>query len=205
MTVSDAELAWLACAIDGEGNITLYPQRQNGYETYRPVIQVINTHKRFVQRAIDICLRVGASYAKLYERASSDKYRDVFHMQVRGLDSVEIVLSAVQPWLLIKDKFAEDLLLFIKRFRSVNSPFERKLAAAVLRKKHMPRARSLFANEEAPASSEVISCQATLGLEVSVEGVETRDLSPNNNDPQERPKTRFPVHEGVRWKHESMK
>ena len=45
------------------------------------------------------------------------------------------------------------------------------------------------ANGEAPAgngSSEVIPCQAAMGLSVA-EGVETRRMSPNNNSAQERP------------------
>ena len=188
-TVTDIELAWMACALDGEGNITLYPQTQNGYSTYRPVLQVINTNRDFVAHAARICIDMGATFVKIYRRSAQEPYQQVYQLQLRGQSAVRLVLTKLLPWLIIKQDFAKALVEYLnathKRAmsRAPKEPWEIEEAERI-RAKYMPRSRS-HANGKAP-DSEVIPCQAAEG-NGSAEGVETRSVSPNNNPTHERP------------------
>ena len=203
--MNEANIAWLAAAFDGEGSLTVYPQTQKGYTTYRPVFQIRNTCREFVCRAATICSDLGATFFKVYrDRKRSNMvspltgkmYEDTYHLQVRGQEAVRVVLKAVLPWLIVKRDFARDLLAFLEDSRSrarSRRPWTDTEIARVewLRATYMPRSMSAHAIGKAPANGEVIPKEAPEG-KGSGEPVETTGLSPNNNGPQERPGSFFP-------------
>ena len=197
--VKDTDIAWLAAAFDGEGNLCLYPQTQRGYRTYRPVFVVKNTNKEFVIKATKICMDLGASSIKVYKAKRKDnvspftgrEYKDDYILQVRGQGSVSKILRPLLPWLIIKREFATDLVNYLDAIKDRSTarrqiePWETKEAERI-RAAHMPRSKQTdHAIGEPPVNDEGIPSQAEQSASSSSEGVETTTVRNASNNPSQ--------------------
>jgi len=84
------EAVWLACAIDGEGSVTIY-STENGHSQQ---ITVANTKSEFLDRAYSILSKLGAQHIIRYETCVVINYRE----------DLLVVLPQILPHLVIESK-----------------------------------------------------------------------------------------------------
>lgn len=113
--MTEAEKAWLACAIDGEGFIGVYDRLdpRTGWRYRRLNIGICNTDLRFVIEAARLL-----ENPKLYENRRTDpahKGRKLVY-QARQLNRLKVVeiLVAIRPYLLIKGAKADKAIAIVK-------------------------------------------------------------------------------------------
>lgn len=199
----EADIAWLACALDSEGSIYVGFQRYKRKDGTRRIVRinlyVMNSNREYVEKVCKIVMDLGAT-VMLHERdahgaksqRTDRKYKNIYIATVAGLRSVETVLTQILPWLMPKRAFALDVLKLI----SMAPPKGRNgwsddalVFVESVREQHMPLRRNARAIGELPASDgETTPRQAAEGSG-SAEAVETTLVSPNNNPTQERPES----------------
>ena len=156
--MTDAEKAWLACAIDGEGFISLVDRidpktkwRQRYVE-----IGVVNTDRRFVDYAAKL---FGAGTIRCKKRGTgtigSTSYagkKDVFDLRLKDHDKVSAVLQQIRPYLIIKQDKADRVLEFVAttKWREM-TPSNRERRAVSVRESWANGKRSRVRSEEAKA------------------------------------------------------
>ena len=114
--LSEAEVAWLAALIDGEGTIGIYRAKQptnvvHGY-TYYATIQVSNTCIDLLFKFQDLlgpCVTI--SDKSRYIKAENNK--PIYLAKVQNW-AVPAVLEAIQEWLIAKTEQAKTVLAFSK-------------------------------------------------------------------------------------------
>ena len=106
-------MAWLACAIDGEGSIFMmkhhngsYKQTKRGF-TWRIKVQVCNTNRAFCETAMKIarCGRIDTN------RRKSERHKKVNYTWVVEGKNIGSILSTIKDCLIIKRELAELAIL----------------------------------------------------------------------------------------------
>ena len=104
--INELEKVWLACAIDTEGYIGLRPHHKG----YRVLIQVTNTSAQFMDRLWRM-----TEVGKLYTRLPRKQERKIIYVwQIHKLDDCLQILKSIQPYLIIKQEQATNMLLYLK-------------------------------------------------------------------------------------------
>jgi len=106
-SLTETEKAWLASAIDGEGSILIVDRIDRGWRAREVIIVVTNTDIRYAERARELLdgsvyTTPGKGRRKPYHRASQSNHT-----------KVELILSQILPYLIIKREKAERALRFI--------------------------------------------------------------------------------------------
>lgn len=187
-----AELAWLAGIIDGEGCFTvkrpIKKAKGSGYTPYQLWLVLCNTNEAMVVRAKEIFEKLGATpqpIRKVWKGEKATRWQ--FWLHVAKKKDLLIVTEALLPYLVAKRTEAE-----IVRWFLIRSCQDRAHRTTPLEAEFLDMLSLIKRNGgEAPSElkeriREVIPSQATLGIG-GVEGVETRQVSPNNNPVQECP------------------
>jgi hypothetical protein len=113
--VTEAEKAWLACAIDGEGSITWHIDKRNLNNRIHPRIVVYNNNIDFVQHAADIMDKIVPLTSSVHSEKrtpikSSHQSRislknpnwgTTYKIQMYGL-RCKAVINEILPYLIIK-------------------------------------------------------------------------------------------------------
>ena len=105
--LSEAEKAYLAGLIDGEGSISLcksFAARTNGRYIY-PLVRLCNTDLRL----IDWVSKRFSSGSRGYKTKTDKRYKNVIHLAWACSDAIE-VLQATVPYLVAKKERAEIVL-----------------------------------------------------------------------------------------------
>lgn len=112
----DSDLAWLACAVDGEGSVYWHLLNQpTRRKTVMVRVEVCNTDVRFVQRAKDIAQKiVGPDYKIGMSSTLTTTGKNLYRMNVQSYYTCQLVLRALIPWLINKKDRAEQLLCWIE-------------------------------------------------------------------------------------------
>lgn len=111
----DAQCAWLAGFIDGEGSIGVSrrtDRRRHGQVGYRPAIQLANTNRSSLEWARAIMCVPTASIATLAPQTA--RHAAQYHMNVRNPRIVALTLARVLPFLTIKQQQARLVLEFCR-------------------------------------------------------------------------------------------
>lgn len=116
--LSEVDASWLACAVDGEGTIGIWRQKNpksvSGY-TYKAIVQIVNTHFEFVAHARSLV--DGYVTIDQHPKNVNPKHRVCYRALV-SQRAVLGLLEQISPYLIIKQRQAE----FVKQFcRVVNS------------------------------------------------------------------------------------
>ena len=102
---TEAELRWLACALDGEGCISIgsghpQPHARMGWH-FQVVVGIANSSESFMREAMRIARR-----GRLWrESGKKDGYKPVFKWQTYGLKAKELLTELV-PYLFAKQQQA---------------------------------------------------------------------------------------------------
>lgn len=100
------ELAWLGGIIDGEGHIGTFKhvQVKNGkrYETWRPTIQITNTHPLIIERSKQILQRSGIPCHTQMRPHRNPNWKRTINIQVVGLRQVAIAIPILRPYVYAK-------------------------------------------------------------------------------------------------------
>lgn len=107
------EAVWLACAIDGEGTVSVSKAARRGktQTVYIPTINVANCNVAFVARAKELIRRAcGAGHIS---KAHKGVNYPVWKAEVVSQRACELLLKAVLPHMIIKKRRAEAVLAWI--------------------------------------------------------------------------------------------
>lgn len=101
--MSDAERAWFAAALDGEGSIVIQ-NKKTGYSR----LQVTNTCVPFLDRVIEY---TGVGYIRhTYKPDPSTGHKDGYNWFCCINHQVQEILRQVRPWLIVKAERADIVL-----------------------------------------------------------------------------------------------
>jgi len=101
---SEAQLAWLAGFVDGEGNIGIYRNNGRRYRNYVIRVCVVNTHKPSMARVADLM------DAALVRRAQNHKgWKSAYVVSITGKKAAA-VLEKLLPHLVTKKRQAKVVL-----------------------------------------------------------------------------------------------
>lgn len=114
MKLTIEEATWLACAIDGEGCISLLSakRRDKTQVVMSPIVSVANCHRGFVTRAYKL-MRWACGTGHI-AKGHAGANHPVLKAEIGGQKSCKLLLTQVLPWLIIKAKRAEALLKWIE-------------------------------------------------------------------------------------------
>jgi hypothetical protein len=149
------EMAWLACAMDSEGSLCVSLKVKDGAKLYlRPIIEINNTSRAYIQRCCDLLDNLGIDSYSVYERFPSfSATKSVHILNIRGQKSVVTLLSAVSPYLIIKQDFAYAIIGLFGDHKLNSGWSEKEIAAAIaVRTVYMPR--SIHGNGEVETTRE---------------------------------------------------
>lgn len=115
--VTEAEKAWLAGFLDGEGHLSITLATAAGYPKLTPVVNAVNTHKPTIERVFDILTRLGISpHLKLNERSKKNKkHKDIWTIQTNRGSYIKKLLEALLPYLFTKKEQALLILTLVNR------------------------------------------------------------------------------------------
>jgi len=110
MTLADD--VWLACAIDCEGSIGwMSPTKY--YSKKRPLIQIVNTERLFIQSAQKI---LGCGNITVQNR-KDPRWKStplpLYAIRISNRKKVKDILIRITPHLIIKKKIAEEILAYV--------------------------------------------------------------------------------------------
>ncbi len=124
---SEPEKAWMACAIDAEGTISLGPDKR--HNTIHIKVNVCNTCFEFAQQFASLtnnkihCRPPHGDLAK----------KDLYEVNVTSKQNLKELLDAILPYLIVKRAKAEAVLAYIEK-----NPLGRQ-ANMALQNKVLPR------------------------------------------------------------------
>ena len=130
--LTDAEAAWLACAIDSEGTIALQVYHQRGKETPRVVayVNVVNTDPRYVDHVEALIRKVASGCHRGVRTRTKPGHLPVLFAAVSNELRVRPVLESVAPWLIIKRDRAEALLTYFSARAEIRSQWRGRRGSA---------------------------------------------------------------------------
>jgi hypothetical protein len=105
LTVPETDWAWLACAIDGEGNIKVYHQEGRHYQAS---LRVFNTNRSFIEKAAELTLE----NVKGKSGDTPLRTKTCWYIQVTKVHKLLYILKKVLPYLIIKKRLAELVIRF---------------------------------------------------------------------------------------------
>ena len=196
--VSEADIAWLAGIIDGEGCFAVKrPIIRKTYKKgvgtpYQLWLVLCNTSKPMMDRVVSLLAEMQVGHQPMRKVWKGDKAtRWQYWVHIARREQLLAVTEALLPHLTAKRHEAEIVLWFLRKAVQVKRYHCTQLDAAVLDTMSVIKKNG----GEAPADiiemlREVIPSQAFRGHQATgerTEGVETRRVSPNNNLAHECP------------------
>lgn len=118
LNLSEVEKVWLACAIDGEGEIGMQRskmRRGKGY-TFQGFVGLSNTHRGFIDYGYGLC---GAT-SEIQSQKRYGNQAPTWRFRVNASSRVRGILEAILPYLIIKKERAETLLEFYELYDRLN-------------------------------------------------------------------------------------
>ena len=98
--VTEIEKSWLAGIIDGEGSIRIdYPRIQKAGQrsgSAQPGIVITNNDWAIIEKAVDICQRIGITPHVSRRNGNRNKTKDIL---ILGMPKIMKILVAVMPYL----------------------------------------------------------------------------------------------------------
>jgi hypothetical protein len=105
------ELAWLGGIIDGEGSIGvfLHAQVKDGvrFTTWRPNIQITNTHPRIIDRCCTILTRQNVEFSAHVRSRVNDHWKQTTDIAMMGLRRCERAIPVLRPYVYAKARNLE--------------------------------------------------------------------------------------------------
>ena len=188
--------AWLAGLIDGEGCIYFAVRNDLMYKgeiiqnQLRFGLKVAMTHKETIKVVAKLFNELASTNqveCKVESRTVTRK-RPLWNATVSRKANIFPILTTLAPYFITK-KVEADLICHVLR-KAVNKKYtaqEQDIQMAILATKIRNGCREAYVQANTMLNTVILS-QATMGISV-VEGAETSNLSPNNNDCHERPTT----------------
>ena len=116
----EADLAWLAGIIDGEGCLSVdVKMAANGKMYIMPKVRVINTDVRMIQKCSRIYAELNIVYYYNINKKRKDHYKDQLAIIVSSQGSSVKVLKAIIPYLANKQEIAGVMVEIIELVQSL--------------------------------------------------------------------------------------
>ncbi len=123
MKLTDQEVIWLACAVDFEGSILMYPSTSPGANNVRANTTVLtNTCFKLVQQACKLLREESIDHrvVPLYKgKRWSSKWKPAWRVEISPVDSNKIFLEKIRPYLINKSEQCDLALEFLSRRTSI--------------------------------------------------------------------------------------
>ena len=113
-TLTEGEAQWLACAIDSEGCIGIWRQRDGKHASgfkYRPAVQITNTNFDYLAHARSLI--DGYVVVDQHPKNVNPKHKVCYRANVNQR-AVLGLLEQISPYLIIKKRQAEFVMQFCK-------------------------------------------------------------------------------------------
>jgi len=119
--ISEADLRYLACALDTEGSIAFSKVVKNGHHSVSPHIDIINTNLEWLEYAKEIMRRVNS---KIEVRDRGKGWRTIYSLYV-PTTVCRALLPRLLPYLIIKKAHAQTLIAFwaMRRKNGIKTPY----------------------------------------------------------------------------------
>ncbi len=115
----EADLAWLAGIIDGEGCISLDVKKAINEKFYiMPKVRIINTDVRMIQKASRIYSALNVVYYYNINRKRKEHYKDQLAIIISSQGSSLKILSAILEFLANKQEIAKKMIAVLEFVRS---------------------------------------------------------------------------------------
>jgi len=105
LSIPETDWSWLACAIDGEGNIKVYHARGHYYQAS---FRIFNTNRSFIEKAASLTLE----NVKGKSGDTPLRTKTCWYIQVARVHKLLYILKKVLPYLIIKKRLAELVIRF---------------------------------------------------------------------------------------------
>ena len=119
----EADLAWLAGIVDGEGNLQATVQEKPCGDTthkyFCPKMRITNTDVRMIKRVAEIYIRENIVFFYALNSVSryknkKDTWRNQLEITISSQGSVKKALGLILPYLVNKQKYAETMMRLIE-------------------------------------------------------------------------------------------
>lgn len=117
--MTEPEKSWLACAIDGEGFISLRNtiDPKTGWRVRCVEIGVVNTDQKFIDEALRLMgagsLRILQPRGQIANTSYAGK-KSVYNARLKHRDKVVAILKLIRPYLIIKGDKADAVVNFVE-------------------------------------------------------------------------------------------
>lgn len=116
--VDSHELAWLAGIVDGEGCLDMSKIPYGHTIRLQTRVRVANTSELLMKRISNIAERLGIRFhisLDVYNRGKKSRanFKPVYGMEIQNQTNCKKIISAILPYLVLKDKQANLMLEFI--------------------------------------------------------------------------------------------
>lgn len=110
LVMTEAEKAWLACAIDAEGSIMFqtYQTPKSKYRRWRVGVRIGNTSLKFLREAKRIAL-----YGEIHKTYEARKRHKAYYYLNISEEGCRYILPKILPYLIIKREKAEIALMVL--------------------------------------------------------------------------------------------
>jgi hypothetical protein len=110
--MKEAELAYIAGLVDGEGYIGIRKASWRKYHHLKLLVQITNSDREVIEWINSLArVLVGAGYIEVFKGRKGR--RDRYTFKLEGMKSIKQFLQMILPYLRIKKKQAELVLRFI--------------------------------------------------------------------------------------------
>lgn len=114
--ITELEKAWLAGFWDGEGSITIFTHvEKNGRKKICPTINVTNTHEGVIAHVVTLLDKLGTSFNVQTTHHNNGKWKDSYCINTRNMKYIQIVLTAIQPYLVCKQAQCTLVLRYVNK------------------------------------------------------------------------------------------
>jgi hypothetical protein len=113
--ISQTDLAWLSGIVDGEGSITFHRNRSGKFRP-TPLVYIVNTSDVMISKIVIIFKELKVDYYYLLRNINHSKWKPCHSIRISKINSLKILLNAILPYLVSKQKQAELVLGSLQTF-----------------------------------------------------------------------------------------
>jgi len=124
ITLTDVEKTWLACALDGEGEIGIGRSMQYRGKPYRysAFLGLTNTHRGFIEYAYHLC---GATTKIQQQKLYGTQHKIVWRFRIQDAARVFVLLQSLRPYFIIKGEQCKIALAFLETWEKLTKGYEK--------------------------------------------------------------------------------
>jgi hypothetical protein len=119
MKLTDLEVMWLACAVDFEGSILMYPSTSPGANNVRANTTILtNTNYQLIERACNLLEKEGIQFRNVplsKGKRWQPQWKHAWRVEISPVDDNKYFLKMIRPYLVSKYEQCDLVLEYLSR------------------------------------------------------------------------------------------